>query len=113
MAHCRICSSFHQQPARWLRLFGPRRRWEAWPRGRRQNIIHIDIARAASLREAGIVLLFLSEEAHVLQQHTSPIGQGRHLLRRQGRFKLSFLSTGLPKQLTEAGRHRVTDRLIH
>ena len=48
--------------------------------GGAEGVIHVHLSQTGELfSETGFVLLFLGEEAHVLQQHHIAVGHGAHL----------------------------------
>ena len=77
------------------------------PVGGAEGIVDVDLGQGRQLcGEAGVVLLLLGEEAHVLQQHHVAVGHGGHLGFGVGADAAVGLDHGLAEQLAEAGGHR-------
>ena len=71
------------------------------PVGGAEGVIHVHLGQTGELLgEAGFVLLFLSEEAHVLKQHHVSVRHGRHLGLGVGADAAVGLGHGLAQQLS-------------
>jgi hypothetical protein len=74
--------------------------------GGAEGVVHIHVGQGCQLGgEAGIVLLLLGEEAHVLQQHHIALSHRGHLGLGVGADAAVGLHHGLAQQLAEAGGH--------
>jgi len=74
--------------------------------GGAEGVVHIHISQGCQLLgEIAFVLLFLSEEAHVLQQHHIALGHGGHLGFGVGADAAVGLHHALAQQLAQAGGH--------
>ena len=74
--------------------------------GGAEGVVHIHLSQACELlSETGFVLLFLSEETHVLQQHHIAVGHGAHLGFGVGADAAVGLGHGLAQQFAQASGH--------